>query len=164
MARTPRLLYLESSFWNRLVGPASDPRRRDSFHLLRLARRHHQISVSPLVIGELDATPDPIARRRLRRWIASEKPRRLSLVRETHNLASSLLAAGVWGQRKRHDMTHLACAILSGAWAVVSWDTGDLACPETRTVLMHLARKCKFHAPLIGTPPEVVSWLTKSTS
>ncbi len=73
--------------------------------------------------------------------------------------ALELLAAGRWSQARLADRVHVAYTLLSGADALVTWDTRDLARERPRVVVHAYAARQGLRAPLIGTPQEVAGWL-----
>ncbi|MCE9583633.1 MAG: hypothetical protein K8T20_14210 [Planctomycetes bacterium] len=78
---------------------------------------------------------------------------------QIHDLTERLLLAGGWGEGRRADMLHLACAMISGADALVTWDKSDLANDDARRVFKAVADKRRLKLPRVGTPIEVRSWL-----
>lgn len=56
-------------------------------------------------------------------------------------------------------MLHLACASISGADALVTWNKSDLANDTARRVFKAVTGERQLELPRVGTPVEVRSWL-----
>jgi len=159
VANKPLRLYLETSFWRRLADDASDLRRSASYRFLGQVRRHHEIVVSRLVYDELRFTTPAAQLAPVLRRLDASRSTLVPITAAVRALASELLLAGGWKERQRPDVTHLACAMIYGARALVTWDSADLAKPKTRDTAEKWARH-NDRAPLrIGKPEDVASWL-----
>jgi predicted nucleic acid-binding protein len=152
-------LYLDTSFWNRLADRQNFQMRRDSYHFLNRACAKHEILVSPLVVAEVQATPDPEERRIIERLLRRQRPVRLGYQPGIAAIARELRDAGGWGPRMIADLTHVGYAIVYRADALVTWDAKTLARPRVRTIVQAHCGREQRAAPLIGSPREVVEWL-----
>jgi predicted nucleic acid-binding protein len=152
-------LYLETSFWRRLVDDASDPRRIESFRFLSGVAKGSGMVISNLVRSELETTPGVKERVSLRRRIRRVGPEVLIVPSEAAGVADRLLAIQRRGSHDRADMLHVACAMLYGADALVSWDRKDIACGGTRAASSQVARELGLASPRLGTPKEIEEWL-----
>jgi len=152
-------LYLDTSFWNRLPDRQNFQMRRDSYHFLNRACVRQEILVSPLVIAEVEETPDPEERRIIERMIRKQRPERLGPQPRVGTIARTLWQEGGWGKRMLVDLTHVGYAIVCRADALVTWDSRTLARDRVRTVVQAYCRRERLDAPLIGSPEEVAKWL-----
>lgn len=96
-------LYLDTSFWNRLADRQNFRLRRDTYHFLNRACARHEILVSPLVIAEVQATPDSEERRIIERMMRRQRPERLGSQPKVAAIARALLLEGGWGMRMLED-------------------------------------------------------------
>jgi len=151
-------LYLETSFWRRLVDEADHRRRRSSWKFLRAVERRHAILVSDLVFAEAKLERDPQRRDRARTRLNRTRKHVLRLRSSVTDLAEQLLDEGHWSDRRLADLTHLALAILGRADAVVTWNLRDLARPRMREVLRAVCSRRGYNQPKVGTPQEVSQW------
>ena len=152
-------LYLETSFWRRLVDETSDPRRIESYRFLRTVRKSHLLVVSTLVSEELERAPVSALRGTMKRRIRAANPDVLT-ISTAAEVADRLLSIQGRGKRDRPDMLHVACAMIHGIDALVSWDLHDLACGGTRKAVERIAAERRLTATYVGTPREVATWLT----
>ena len=152
-------LYLDTSFWNRLADRQNFQMRRDSYHFLNRACATQDILVSPLVVAEVKAAPDPEERRIIERLLRRQRPERVGYQPAVAAIARELREAGGWGPRMLADLTHLGYAIVCRADAVVTWDAKTLARPRVRTIVQAYCGREQRAAPLIGNPREVAEWL-----
>lgn len=152
-------LYLDTSFWNRLADRQNFPMRRDTYHFLNRACARQEVLVSPLVIAEIQATPDPEERRIIERLLRKRRPERVGPQPRVGAIARALRDEGGWGMRMLVDLSHVGYAIVSQADALVTWDARTLARPRVRTVVQAYCRRERLSAPLIGGPEEVAEWL-----
>lgn len=115
--------------------------------------------MSQLVYDELRFTTPSEQLPAVLRRLAATRLEKVPVTIRVRRLAGDLLRAGDWPERQRPDMTHLACAMLSGADALITWDSADLAKPKTRNIAAQWARE-RRRAPLrIGKPEDVAAWL-----
>lgn len=154
-----RLLYLDSSFWSRLLDPESSERRAATSTFLRQAHLHHRLLVSDAVVVELAAVADAAKRDALLDHLWAARPTVARPRREVYRMALELLQAGRWSKRRFTDMLHVAYSINEGADALVTWDEDDLARERPRRVVHAYTRARRLLTPLIGTPKEVAEWL-----
>ncbi len=154
-----RSLFLETSFWSRLGDPADARKRRLTEAFLAAAALQCRILVSPVVAAELGRTPGKEKRTLLLDRLWSAQPEVVSFGARAEEMALELLAAGRWSRSRFADMAHVAYTVLSGADALVTWDTDDLARERPRVVVHAFAARRGLRAPLIGTPEEVAGWL-----
>lgn len=152
-------LYLETSFWKRLVDDGPTPRREISYAFLRNVSGRQRILVSKLVFEEIAHTTPPGPRTSLFRRMRACRTRTVPSTAQVDDLANRLLAAGGWSGGKRADMLHLACAMICRADALVTWDESDLAKDPARRVFEAVAKERQIKLPRVGTPIEVRSWL-----
>jgi predicted nucleic acid-binding protein len=152
-------LYLETSFWNRLENPARDLRREISYAFLRAVQRPHHLFISRLVTRELDRIRDVAQRRAVRRRMEGQSLRTITLTARIVHIARELVRLGGWSENVIADMVHVAYAVFGRVDALVTWDFDDLARPRTRDVVSAYGRRQDVPVPLIGSPPEVASWL-----
>ncbi len=152
-------LYLETSFWRRLVDAASDPRRIESYRFLGLVKKRHEILISRLVLAELETAPNATLRTALKRRINRVHPGMLFIPREAERIADELLSIQRRGRSDRADMLHLACARLNNVDALASWDKVDHACGSTRKAVARIARARGLANTYVGTPKEIAAWL-----
>jgi len=152
-------LYLDTSVWNRLADPVNFVMRRDTYHFLNRAAARHILVVSPLVIAEVQETPDPDERLTIERLLRKQRPERLGHHERVDEIARSLLEGGGLGMRRLVDLTHVGYAITCRADALVTWDARTLARPRIRTLVQAYCRRNGVQAPLIGRPGEVAEWL-----
>lgn len=152
-------LYLETSFWKRLVDDGPTPRREISYAFLRDVSGKHRIIVAKRVFEEIIHTTSPGSRTSLLRRMKSSRVKTVPATAEIHELAGQLLVAGRWGEGRRADMLHLACAMIGVADALVTWDKSDLANDDARRIFKAVADARQLKLPRVGTPIEVRSWL-----
>jgi len=159
MAERQYRLYLDTAFWNRLADRENFHLRRTTYRFLNRACPRHEVLVSPLVVAEIQATPDPEERRIIERILRKQRPERTGWQPRAADIATALLDEGGWGPRMLVDLTHVGYAIVSRADALVTWDARTLARPRVRTVVQAFCRRERLEAPLIGLPEEVAEWL-----
>ncbi|KAF0247136.1 MAG: hypothetical protein FD180_75 [Planctomycetota bacterium] len=152
-------LYLETSFWKRLVDDGPTPRREISYAFFRDVIGKHRVMVGKKVFEEITHTTPPAQRNALFRRMDACRAKTIPATAQIHDLAEQLLVAGGWGEGRRADMVHLACAMITGADALVTWDKSDLANDETRRIFKAVAKERRLTLPHVGTPMEVKSCL-----
>lgn len=157
------LLYLETSFWKRLGDPVNPQPRRTSCRFLNQSCRHHDILISPLVLEELDLTPDPDERRQIDRRLRNAYRIMVSDKRRAAAIAAQLALEGGFGSKMVADLTHVGYAVLGRADAIVTWDVRTLAREKVRLIAAAYCRREGHKIPLIGTPEEVARWLKLKT-
>lgn len=153
-------IYCETSFWDRLADPTHPNRRSASYAFLDAILHRHDLYISPLVLEEVDATPDPEERRMIRRRLRRAHPKLVSGQFRAQLMARTLREEGGFGGRILADLTHVGYSIIVGADALVTWDVRGLAREEMRQVVNAYCKRNDLAAPLIGTPPEVAKWLS----
>lgn len=152
-------IYLESSFWSRLVDRADPVRRRASRRFLEWLRPRHFVLVSNLVHVELWNTQDPQVRRQaLRKYEASPK-RVVTSSRRVTELAWEFVAAGGVTENHLADAFHIAYSIVGRADAMATWDVRHLARAHTRRIVEEHCWRRGIPLLRIGTPIEVGRWL-----
>ncbi len=159
-----RSLYLETSFWSRLVDPPESHKRRVTEAFLRDAGRRHQIVVSNVVIEELLAIESEGRQRAVMDILSASGAVRLAFEPEARRMALEMLRAGRWAPRRLADLMHVAYTIRHKAYALVTWDVDDLARERPRNVIHAYTRARGLLTPLIGTPEEVAQWLEPGTA
>jgi predicted nucleic acid-binding protein len=154
-----RSLYLETSFWSRLVDPPESRKSVVTAAFLRDAGRRHHILVSNVVIDELLEIKAQDKRRAVLELLSRSDATRLAFDPEASRIALEILRAGRWSARRFADMLHVAYTIRYRADALVTWDLDDLARERPRSVVHAYTRGRGLLTPMIGTPEEVAQWL-----
>ena len=159
LAPMKRSLFLETSFWSRLVDSADARKQRLTESFLDAATLQCRVLISPTVAAELSRTPAKDRRALLLDRLWAARPEVVTFGARPEEMALELLAAGRWSRSRFADMVHVAYTVLSGADALVTWDVHDLARERPRVVVHAFAVRRGLRAPLIGTPQEVAEWL-----
>lgn len=156
---TPLRLYLETSFWSRLVDRTDPVRRRATRRFLEWASRRHFLLASRLVTYELDDTRDPERRRQVSRLYRDVRTRTVPTLLSVYETAWELVRLGCVTQNHLADAFHLAYAISVRADALVTWNLHDLARPHTRRIVQGYCWRNDVPEVRIGDPVEVGRWL-----
>ncbi|MBI2901223.1 MAG: hypothetical protein HYY17_13655 [Planctomycetes bacterium] len=153
---TPKpILYLEASFWRRLVDQDDPDRRRATYAFLTRIARRCDLRISRMVVAELTEVRDPELRRRLRRKIEGERVRPITVGIRVDRLVVDLLRAGVLGRGHLADLYHVGYAVAGRCDYLVTWDADDLARPWTQRKVEEFCRGAGLKVVRIGTPVEV---------
>lgn len=156
-------LYLDASIWDRLADRANWAQRRITYRFLNRSCQGHEVLISPLVITELNQTPDPEERRIILRQVAKERRVEITGRAWATRFAGVLTDVGHFGPRMLADLTHVGYAVLGRADAIVTWDRRTLAREKVRQTLLAVCRRSGLAVPLIGLPQEVTIWLGLKT-
>ena len=151
-------LYVESSYWRRLVDRQDPERRRWTRLPHRRAARRFRLWVSDLVVAELNDAPSP-DREQAMRLLMRSRARWVPTTRKVTQVTKEVMKAGGWSERLVADSTHLAYTTVGRMSALVTWNLDDLARPKTRRVIRDVCRGRDWPVPLIGTPKEVIAWI-----
>lgn len=153
-------LYLEASYWDGLGDPAHPKARSVSYRFFQAILDRHEIWISPLVLAEVDATPEPAERRVIRRRIRRAHPELVSGRGRAESIANELREEWAFSTSVLADLTHVGYSILAGADALVTWDKKGLARAKTRRAVQEYCSRRGKKAPLIGEPEDVAKWLS----
>ncbi|MCC6738340.1 MAG: PIN domain-containing protein [Planctomycetia bacterium] len=163
MTKIPLRLYLETSFWRRLVDNQSPERRKASYRLYRFLLDRHEMLVSPLVFEELEHTTTAAELRPLLRKMKRGRVERLAQTAAVTQAAQSLLDEAGWGGGQGTDALHIAFAMMANVDVLVTWDAADIARKKTRDLVRRIARTWRIPFPELLTPVETLQWLHLST-
>jgi predicted nucleic acid-binding protein len=154
------LIYLESSFWRRLLDHFDSDRRRATYTFLKKVARRSRLRISRMVLAELVAVRDLPLRRQLLRKVYRERVRPVTAGARVDQRVDDFVEAGWLGQGQLADLYHIAYAILGGCDYLVSWDESHLARPWTQRLAEEYCRRNGLKRLRIGTPIEVAErWL-----
>ena len=154
------LLYLESSFWRRLLDQHDPDRRRTTYSFLKKVARRSRLRISRMVLAELVAVRDLSLRRRLLRKMYRERIRNVTTSSHVDRRVREWTEAAWLGQAQLADLYHIAYAVFGGCDYLVSWDEGHLARPWTQRLVEEYCREKGLKRLRIGTPVEVAErWL-----
>jgi predicted nucleic acid-binding protein len=156
-------LYLDTSFWNRLGDLADMERRLASYRFLNRSCQDQTLLISPLVLDEIDETPEPRERVIILRQLQSNRPTVVSGRQRVARIALALREEGDFGERMLADLTHVAYAISSRADALVTWDHRTLARDKVRRIAAAYCKREGMECPLLGLPTDVTTWLELRT-
>lgn len=157
--KTPLRLYLETSFWSRLVDRSDPSRRRISRRFLQWAVPRHYFLASDLVDAETREIRDPDLRRQVLRKYAMVRKRPVPTVPEVGRIARDLIRRGCVTEKHLADAFHLGYAIVARADALVTWNLSDLARPHTRRIVRDYCWQRGLPEMRVGSPQEVGRWL-----
>ena len=152
-------IYLDSSFWRRLGDRTNVGMRRMSYRFLSRCRRQHMILASPLVLFELQQTPDWDERKVIEHRFRDARVELITGRYQAEQIAQRLMERGPFSLKMLEDLIHLGYAVLGKADAVVTWDRRTMARNKVRFALQAFCRREGYSAPMIGTPEEVSQWL-----
>jgi predicted nucleic acid-binding protein len=152
-------IYLETS----VVGAYLDngePFRRD----LTMRWWEHELEeyhacISPLVIRELERTPEPHRTGYLK---LVEPLTRVELTEEAAILAEGYIARGIFHRKYLGDAVHVAVASFHKIDYLVTWNFGHLANVRRQARIRLFNTAAGFFVPQIVTPEFLVSEMTES--
>ena len=154
------LIYLESSFWRRLLDHHDSDRRRATYSFLKKVARRSRLRISRMVLVELVAVRDLTLRRQLFRKVYRERVRPVTAGIKADRRVDGLVEGGLFGQSQLADLYHIAYAMVGGCDYLVSWDETHLARPWTQRLVEEYCRRNGIKRLRIGTPIEVAErWL-----
>lgn len=154
------LVYLETSYWRRLLDHHDPERRRATYAFLKKVARRSRLRISRMVLAELVAVRDLSLRRQLLRKVRRERVRSITAGSRVDRRVEELEDAGWLGQGQLADLYHIAYAIQGGCDCLVSWDETHLARPWTQRLVEEYCRRNGLKRLRIGTPIEVAErWL-----
>lgn len=154
-----RRIYADTSVLNRLADRENLEMRRMTYRFLNRACAHHKILVSPLVLDEVNETPDPEERVVILRRLRALRPEIVGASGRARALGEEMRTVGGFGARMLDDLTHVAYAVLGDADAVVTWDRRTLARDRVRAAVQVVCARRGRRTPLIGLPEQVATWL-----
>jgi predicted nucleic acid-binding protein len=149
------VLYLEPSFWRRLLDREDAQRRRATYSFLLKIARKCRIRISRMVMAELTAVRDLELRRGLLRKLWHERVRSITAGAEVDREVLGLLREKILGRGRLADLYHIGYAMVGRCDYLVSWDEDDLARPWTQGRVEEYCRRNGLKRLRIGTPVEV---------
>ncbi len=156
-------IYLDTSIINFLFADDA-PEKRDITHefFTRYVNTHvYDVYISPVVIDEINKTPDELQKTRLLQVIKEYSLIILNIepyLSDIHALATVYLVQGIVPQRKLEDALHIAISTVYEMDVLLSWNYRHLAnVPRERKVLSVNIQEGYMKPLRMTTPMEVVS-------
>ena len=152
-------LYVETSVWNMRVDTEDVNRLKRSVtesFFDEAESGKHRLFVSPLVIREVAADPDPSHREALQDGIQRWRPAILEQTMEVLELGRAYVEQGIIPERYEDDAVHIAYSVVYQLDAIVSWNMQHIVKIRTRQRISWYNQEVGLHVPEIATPEEVV--------
>lgn len=151
-------LYLETS----VIGAYLDngePFRRDlTIRWWEHERPEYRAVISPLVVRELERTPEPHRTGYLK---LTEGLEQVELSDEAAILADGYIARGIFSRRYIADALHVALASFHKVDYLVTWNFGHLANVRRQARIRLFNTAAGFFVPMIVTPEFLVSEISE---
>jgi predicted nucleic acid-binding protein len=148
-------LYADTSIFSYLFAEHLPQKQAVTRDFLQHAQREGDLFVSPLVVKELNATPDESLRQRLIRSLDEAGPTLLAHLEAVNHVSLLILDLGILTERSENDAIHIAYAIAHGMDALVSWDTRHIVRLKTRRGVSAVCRLLGYREVELVTPEEL---------
>ncbi len=149
-------IYLETSVIGAYLDNG-DPFRRDlTIRWWEHERPHYDAYVAPLVVRELERTPEPHRSAYLN--LIRDLPQ-LDLIEEVGMIAEGYLGRGIFQRKFMADAVHVALASFHRMDLLVTWNFGYLANIYRQARVKMFNATAGFHVPQIITPEFLVDHL-----
>lgn len=148
-------LYIDSSVWSYLFADHMPYQQTVTKRFLESSEGQHDLFISPLVLYELNATPDEGRRRKLLQAVNDAEPTKLLQDSRVEAVSGKLIDLGILTARSEGDAAHIATAIVWGMDALVSWDTRHIVRLKTKRGASAVCRLLGYPALELVTPAEV---------
>ncbi|MBM4044768.1 MAG: type II toxin-antitoxin system VapC family toxin [Planctomycetes bacterium] len=152
-------LYVETSVWNMRVDAEEVNRQKrvvtgSFFEEARAGR--HRVFVSPLVLEEIAADPDPRHRAMVMDGIRRLRPSVLEQTELVLDIGRQYVKQGIIPEKYEDDAVHIAYAVVNRLDAIVSWNLAHIVKVKTRKAVAEYNQRQGIHVPDIATPEEVL--------
>lgn len=149
-------LYLDTSVWSGLFAERQPEHRHWGKLLLDHARDSSiQIYASDTVLAEFARAPEDL-RDRLVRALEDSEAIVLEADSRVIEFATACIDRGTIPPRYEADAMHIACAVVAGLDAVVSWNMEHIVKLKTKHDVKVLCLELGYRLVEIVTPPEVL--------
>lgn len=150
-------IYVETSVWSFLIANKILDRQSVTAKFFEQVKAH-KIYISPLVILEIERTPEEEIRRKLKDAIAHYNPEILEETEEILLLSDKYLSHNIMPEKYRNDAVHIAYATFYELDAIVSWNLRHIVKMRTRRMVNYTNMLEGYKLIEIVTPEEVIEY------